>query len=613
MMPVPEDELVARAVERSAWEYGKVGLLIDDSPECSIRVARALYGCDALPKWWSLVRSIGCACTALKKVSELLSDPSFRPLRVFIIVDRYLPPGCGGGSAIAWYEGEDPQGHGELVEAMNGHVSKILKSKQTEKEKEIPPGWTEETACLVRFVTSFPVISTAGTGGAATRRKREPDIPWQMRSVELLQKERREIRQSKRWECLLRFGPEDRARIFKEEESPPSWMDVKVARWQARTWSETLQHLVKMFDNKERMILITGAGASLSTSPMSPGILPTHEIVRRVCSEIISNRPEPRPRPAPPDCVCRSQHPPAGPARTGDPLPAKTPVGRLIQQVVSGKPLEFKLEEVCSPELHEGAMDTFRTFHRLFRRELYKRDYGFAYHHWLLARLPWTAVITTNFDGFHERASAAVARMLSTDEQERLRVLSLGSIASSEPPTLGWDTSGQQQGSAERMGESRLFKPYGSLYSPTGELALGVKEVFDFQGRFEAALRKALSPVWVSGPAHAGAIVVIGQSMRDELVRTVLEKLKGRLARYKLVWVDPNAFARCQLTPASEQTLWETRVRKKMKGRGTGAPPEGLTDDSKQANERACSGPVPATTLEFVYDLWTVYRSKGKT
>lgn len=607
MTPAPEG-LVARALQRSAWEYGKIGLLIDDSPECSTRVARALYGSDALPKWWSLVRSIGCACTALQKVSELLSDPSFRPLRVFIIVDRYMPPGCGGGSAIAWYEGEDPQGHGELVDAMNGHVSKILKAKQT--EKEILPGWTEETTCLVWFVTSFPVISTAGTGGAATRRKREPGVPWQMRSVELLQKERRELRQSKRWECLLRFGPEGTARIFKKKESPPSWMDVKVARWQARTWRETLENLVKMFANKERMILITGAGASLSASPLSPGILPTHEIVRRVCREIISNRPEPRPRPAPPDCVCRSQDLP-GPAGTDDPLPAKTPVGRLIQQVVSGRPLEFKLEEVCSPELHEGAMDTFRTFHRLFRRELYKRDYGFAYHHWLLARLPWTAVITTNFDGFHERASAAVARMLATDEQERLRVLSLGSIASSEPPTSGWDTSGQQQGSAERMGESRLFKPYGSLYSPTGELALGVMEVFDFQGHFETALRKALTAV--SGPAAPGAIVVIGQSMRDELVRSVLENLEGELADYQLLWVDPNSFARCQLTPASKQTLWETWGKERMKGRGTGTPPKGVTGGAQQENERACSGPVPATALEFVYDLWTDYRSKRKT
>jgi hypothetical protein len=581
-------ERVARAIERSAWEYGKVALLIDDSPESETRVARAVYGSEALPRWWVSVRSMRCACQAMETVTRLLEGPGFRSLRVFILVDRYLPPVCGGVGALAWYRGEDAREHGALVEAMNQGVARLVELS----DRQLNPAWPK--ACLIRFVTSFPVIAAPRAQGAS--------LDWQMRSVELLQEERRSFRDSDVWSCLLHFGPEIWAPIVLVKETPPRWMkkkEIRAARWRAKTWKESLERLVRMF-KKERMILITGAGASIKANTLSPGMLTTDEIVRIVCNEMIWGKEETRAMTEIPGCSCKDPKPTvAKQPITGDPMPdPDIPIGKLMSQVWRGEPLDFKLEEVCSPRMHRG-WEGFERFHRLFRRELYRRDYGFAYHHWLAGRLPWAAIITTNFDGFHERAAASVARMMSRAKEFRLRVLSLGSV---RPIPEKLDKLEGEAPAAEKMGESRLFKPYGSLYSPTGELALGSEDVFNFQGYFKTALQMALRVL--TGHAYKGAVVVVGQSMRDELVQSVLTSLAGDLEEYQLIWVDPMSYERC----LKKSTLWERWIEDRMQRRVK--EKEEMTESAGRANERSCSGPIPATALEFIYDLWTVYQEQ---
>jgi hypothetical protein len=577
------DERIRRALEKAAWEYGKIGLLIDDSSECVNRVARALYGSEALPQWWGLVRSMQCASVALARISELLADSSFGSLRVFIVIDRYLPPRCGSG-AIAWHGGDAGGPIDEVSKVNVSELNRRVADIMTKTSSEIESGWIDGAECLVRFVTSFPVISPR-SGDA-------PDIVWQMRSVELLQEERRKFRESLSWKCLLRYGPETWARIAGKE-PPPGWMAhaAGAARWRARTWKESLSRLASIIRGK-RAILLTGAGASLSAGPAGPGMLKTGEIVHRVCRSIVSNLEEPLPKPEPAACSCREPEPVvSAPQWTGDPMPKKkTPIGRLL----AGEEREFKLEEVFSPHLHLGAEEIFERFHRLFRRELYKRDFGCAYHHWLMARFPWKSVITTNFDGFHERASASVTRILSMHEEDRLWVLSLGSVGKPEDMLKGRAARG--------LGKSRLFKPYGSLYSPSGELALGGKDVAAFQEELEKALRVALSD---SGQGDRGAVVVVGQSMRDELVKSVLENLKDELRDCELLWVDPAAYERCEKVEYGKSTVWEWWVAERMRSRDK---ERAVADGAIDIGEEACSGPYPAMALEFIYDLWSIYQ-----
>ncbi|HET6344721.1 MAG TPA: SIR2 family protein, partial [Myxococcota bacterium] len=285
---------------------------------------------------------------------------------------------------------------------------------------------------------------------------------------------------------------------------------------------------------------------------------------------------------------------------------ALSPIRRLIEQV-SANPegwLDFKLEEVLDRKKHEGSMEEFGQFHRLFRRELYRRDFGFTYHHWLMARFRWTAIITTNFDGFHERAAASVARMQPQNDEARLWALSLGSVARDWSDRASRDFSKwpEKRGA---LGEHRLFKPYGSLYSPSGELLLSNDEIDALQSEFRIALETALRLEEPSGAAAPGAIVVVGHSMRDELVGRVLKELPGALDGFELVWVDPAAYDRCE----SPQTRWEQTLSQRKRDRALGAERDKtLYGGATHFNKRECSGPVPSRALDFIFDLWAHLR-----
>lgn len=582
----------AETLERAAWEYGKIGLLIDDSPECRTRVARALYGCEALPRWWVVVRSIRCACDALARILELHRSPDYRPLRVFILIDRYLPPYCQGLGAIAW-DGADPK-HAALLEEMNERITEILQCCSPEIQK----GRAGDTTCLIRFATSFPIISA--------RSLRKEPLPWRMRSIELLQDERRRFQASGTWQGLLRFGPENRQRAG----PPPASMkpaEIAAALWRSRTWNKSLERLAKMLADRKRVILVTGAGASLAASPTTPGMLTTDEMIRRVCRAIRQEKEIPHN--VEQGCACKVEVKQEEPAVFPDEPAGLSPVDLLLWKYEhqKGVPLKFELEKVCSPLQHESSQENFEQFHELFRHELYERDYGCTYQHWLMARFLWTAIVTTNFDGFHERASAAVARILPPNSDERLHVLSLGTVRPFQE-----EGSGDKAGAAKTSVKGRLFKPYGSLYSLTGELILGEEELARFQENFERSLDKSLGKITDEGESDEvlGAVVVVGQSMRDELVGEALKHLEGPLNRFELLWVDPGAHARSDRVegPDSKKTVWETWIKARMDQGRTAASSSGPIGSHGHVHDTKCSGPFPATALEFIYDLWSEYR-----
>jgi hypothetical protein len=604
---------VARRLRRIAWEYGKTGLLIDDSPECVTRIARALYGSDSLPPWWVLVRSINCACNALDELYGIFSDLSFRSLRGLVLVDRYLLLNCGQAGTVPWDDSREVPS--EQLVLMRERVDRIVKLAERSIEKGLVLG--EKPALLIRFLTSFPILGEQSPHLNIPGGQNFSKITWQTRSTELLQHERRQFQDSDDWRYLLQFGPKSSARV-KQDAPPADLIDARTAtaaKWRAETWDDNLRHLAQMFKDRRRMILITGAGSSIRCGPTSPGMLTTDKIVRRICKEIRdgdagkSRFSDLGVHAQELDCACQPE--PAGTAGDGEshdtaPGVALSPIRRLIEQV-SANPegwLDFKLEEVCDRKKHEGSIEEFKLFHRLFRRELYRRDFGFAYHHWLMARLRWTAIITTNFDGFHERAAASVARRLPQSDQARLWALSLGSVAHDWRDRNGEDPF-QRREKRGALGEHRLFKPYGSLYSPSGELLLSNDEIDALQSEFRIALETALRLEEPVGAAAPGAIVVVGHSMRDELVGRALQDLERVLERFELVWVDPAAYDRCE----RPKMVWEQWLSLKKKERAlTAERDKALYGGAEHYNQRECSGSVPARALDFIFDLWSHLR-----
>ena len=570
---------VKAELQRAAWEYGKLGLLVDDSPESATRVARALYGGEVLPKWWRQVRSLECARLGMEALQEVLQDSGFEWLRALVVVDRYLPLRCGGGKAVPWDWADYPLSPEEKRE------TELLcqRVRAVERSKLEDTGSSSRPACYMLFVTSFPAIT------ARTARQDETiSLEWQTRSVELLQEERRKIQAEEDWKGLLRFGPEEAARI--KEEAPPkglfSQARAEEARWRASTWQENIDLVAGLLRSSDPVILLTGAGASLAASRTAPGMPPTHVLLQEAC-ERVRNLPldEGRSRGSFPDAGCACQSASAPVTRKRERWKAgsgEAPIDWLVKQSetrggVAG--VDWKLEEVFSEEVHKeekGRLDKFRKFHSSFRDALHRWDYGISYQHWLLARLPWAGIITTNFDGFHERATQMVTTLPWLEMKDRSSYLQRGMLV--DPPS--------SEG-GEPQGKGLLFKPYGNLYAADGTLALDLKEISKVQKYF----RRALTAILRRGKRTDGAFVVMGHSMRDASIERLLEDIEefqgDSEQSFALLWIDPSSYQRS----SGRKTPWE----KWMWERASGGKSE------------ARGGPVPATALEFLSDLWAKY------
>lgn len=577
---------IKRSLLKVVDSYGKIGVLIDDAPEARSRAARAIYGMENLPRWWMVGRSLPCACSLLGSLKEVLSSQN--DLLAIAIVDRYLLVSCEQESPVAWdglREGLEEQDR-DLCDKIEMSVRRL---------NDLRSDADRYTGFFFELETSYP------HGFWSRRRptgktKQEP-LPWKTRSTDLLYRLRGRIEQ-RGLRTLLEYGPSEQPPLNSEDPAP---------RWRARLWRPTLEALaaaLKHQSSKQPVILFTGAGASLRSGRLSRGMPATDRLLEDACLQVAGNSrerfrsvhlpPEPAPEPL---CVCGTISRTVPPARVrrqkGRANKSETPVEKLVSHVVDGQSVaeyDWYLERLFSAKLNtpdEPRKKLFRQFCDAFRSALHRHDHGFPYHHWLLAQLPWTRIITTNFDGFHERAAETAAASQRLGAAERDHILSLGSRL----PNVSHFSV--EQLTKLREGR-RLFKPYGSLLFPA-ELDLGFDQLKKCQDRLQAELESLLKVRDV----ETAWLVVIGHSMRDPYIDKQLGYLE-RLPKAKcfpeqtrFLWVVPDALERSlNASPGSgaDHQVWDGWMYELW------------------SNGEGDSGPLPARASEFAHDLWQTYR-----
>lgn len=585
-------EAICQHLHQIASGYGKIGLLIDDAPEASSRAARSIYGSESLPRWWLVGRSLPCAQSLLSGLLEALQKR--RNLPSVLIVDRYLLVSCEqeSGRRVAW---DVPGGGlGPRYLKLCGKIKDLISLLDQGRQVSSYPSF------FLEFETSYPHGFTGQRQGSVATTC--PRLPWKTRSTDLLFRLRKRILEKRR-HTLLEFGPSEQTSLDVEDSE---------LRWRAKVWRSTLEDLSKALAHqnpKQPVILLTGAGISLRAGRLSRGMPATDLLLQDACQRVLENdhdnwpdRKDPPTLPAQPTCLCttiaRIEEPPGPHIRDAwKPGTSLTPLHWLLEQVYAGRQmneLEWYLEQLFSPEKNEKKdlqKRWFKEFYDAFRAELHRHDHGFPYHHWLLAQLPWTRVITTNFDGFHERAAATAAASRGLSKDKRDYTLSLGSRLPEVAHGTGLSSPQLKQ---LRRGR-RLFKPYGSLLFPA-ELDLGRDQLERCRERlkveFKSLLKKSGSDAW---------LVVVGHSMRDTYINQVLGFLEQRgeggfCAKNRLLWVVPDALERSRrvvLGGDTDPRLWDEWMYR-MWNQGEGR-----------------SGPFPAQASEFAYDLWQTFHGRN--
>lgn len=569
--------------------FGKLGLLVDDAPDASSRVARELYGAERLPEWWVTARSVECGARALRAFADIfrIADGS-RSERGIALIDRFLPLHDKPERPTSW---DAPRTESEDCREMQRAVHELIRLAQEQGDNK---------NFEYRLITSYPHVPLEFGGQDAGER-----FHWQTRSSEILFQVRREMEGP-----LRTFGPQSSARaaegFIADRPSPEG-----AASWKARTWEPSIRRLAQALikaraSDSTPVVLFTGAGASLAEGPYGAGMPPTWWLLQETCRTYVhdpSITENPRGRlkaadselpPAdPPVCCCAGRRrAPQGVHNHVDELRSGAPIDRLIDYLLehashSASGQRFRLEAIFSHDLHRQSRSKRdqRKFHQHFRSHLERFDHGFGYHHWLLAQLPWTRIITTNFDSCHERAAFAAAAEPKLDAEVRAKRLQLGSVFPDPIP----------RASADEFGAWRLRKPYGNLLSP-GEIALGDHKLKDFEERLNRALQGLEK-------AQSGWLVVVGHAMEDQHVSTALSLLnRGRKPfqdRFQLLWVVPEALERCLPKDAGLST-WEEWISTQVQRQSH--------PDASNEGDPQPTGPLPGKALDFAYDLLTEYR-----
>ncbi len=564
--------------------YGKVGLLIDDAPEAGSRVARDLYGSERLPDWWLHARSVQCGAFAVDAFAEAFASPSGNHgAHGLVLIDRFLPETDERARPTAW----------DLPQAGNNPAYEDIKrdmKRAVRRLKSLADGQGGLRYFDYDLITSYPHVPLAPSGDAGA----EEPFAWQTRSSEVLYQRRRKLHPS-----LRTYGPEKSARA-----------DADPAKWKAKTWSASIQALAKALMRQSEdtpVVLFTGAGASLAEGTYGAGMPPTWWLLEETCRRYVhdedgggTGRLKERTGAAPSRELrlsCLHEALPGAGGSASIPLTkAGAPIDQLIDYLLrdearSAKDLELPLEAIFSHELNQGPRD-IRKFHEHFRSLLEYFDHGFAYHHWLLAQMPWTWIITTNFDSCHERAAfAAASSYLGPDAEIRKQRLSLGSVF----PDLGLEKRGSRKTFEQLAKSFRLFKPYGNLLSPA-QIALSERKLLDFSKRLKPTFHGLER-------ARHGWLVVVGHAMKDNHIDEVLLQLsrtKSFVNRFELLWIVPDAYERC----ANPRSTWEKWIDEKRQRR--------LAASDAEDPEDQFSGPLPATALDFAYDLFTAYRAASQ-
>jgi hypothetical protein len=557
-------------------QYGKVGLLIDDAAAAGSRVARELYGAERLPAWWLQARSIECGAHALEAFADAFASPhEHHGARGLVLIDRFLPETDDKTRPAAW---DLPQsGDGAVFEAMKQAVRRLQQVAESQGVRYFD----------YDLITSYPHVPLAAERFVGDGLP----FPWKTRNSEVLYQRRRNLPSQ-----LRAYGPENSARASADE-----------ARWKALSWSASIQALADVLANPSEsrpVVLFTGAGASLAEGVYGAGMPPTWWLLEETCRRYVHDverrgtgrlkDPEGKAPPRMLEACCHTEPVPSA----SEPKPlskGEAPILQLINYLLanndhSAKDLELRLEDIFSRDLNSDKGLNVGKFHEHFRSQLERFDHGFAYHHWLLAQMPWTRIITTNFDGCHERAAFAAASDFQRSAEIRRQRLSLGSVF----PEIALDKSFADV--FPRLAESsRLFKPYGNLLSP-GEIGLSDHKLRDLRVRLRPSFHGL-------GSAERGWLVVVGNAMKDNQIEYALKSMGGTtsfLNCFELLWVVPDAFRRCTSPDKrGAHSTWEKSIAARMRRYQRGGP-----DDSGGHP----SGPLPGTALEFAYDLFTAFQ-----
>jgi hypothetical protein len=571
MTPELRRSRLLAALKTAILRYDKLGILIDDQRDAASRLARELYLAEVLPEYWVTVRSIPCANAALAFLRDnQVVGPS---TRCIVIVDRYLLEECPDSSRRVPIDGQDSPAGPNLENLANGGLGQNV---------------------LYWLVSNRPVGSDQ-----ASKISWLPRSPWIMADV------RRRLG-DERFAPLRRFGPERSAGATDED-----------FRAKADSWDATLKALAERLAIEGRgdegdpnraggtpVVLLTGAGASLASSRLGPGIPATNTLLYEAARRQLGLRTEERSGPPEDEapCACGASEP-ARPGAGGDGREDQRPPETLkaFLDVVAGSSGPRAVTYPSLLRLFEpDGDDLFRSFYGHFRSVMQRFDHGFPYQHWLMAQLPWTCIVTTNFDCFHERAAAAAAlrpdAVRSPDgEREDVGHLFLrrGNPFFFPPREPGGPPQKplSPKDWKRLWRECRLFKPYGTLVSP-GALVLNR---FDFEAARER-FRQIFKHLF--GGQSSGWLVVVGHAMLDPGMQ---EELATYLPGLRLLWVVPEAHrvVRGDLT-AYEGKLreWPNALRDRMKH--VRSP---FTDWRAASDEHERGGPLRAGALEFLYDL----------
>lgn len=547
--------MISDTIQQILLAYGKIGLLIDDASDAKLRTAREIYGSDGLPSWWFHCEDVESAIEALRAACEAVvaGNPSWaKDLPFIVVIDRYLKL-RQKSRAVPWdspsteeaRDGSEPKG---ALQDLQASMRRMLNAQDEQKHN---PG---RRRLIIAAVTSY-----------FDPQEKERGIPWQPRHHEPLFQLRKEM-----GEELLSFGPSD----VQHPKLPLSKMSQQDS-CRRHFWDPTIDQLVQALhsnDRKTSFVLFTGAGASLANDRFAPGIPPTAHLLDWMSWDLIG----------------RTGIPPSWPrvvALQAGQKPPTTKLSDLIAQFEKGHSaaeFEWTLEDLFDHDADKRALAGAESF----RLALQRFDHGFPFHTWLLAQLPWTAILTANFDGIHERAAASAASSLTTEQARGVRRLGDIDLLSHKP-------SGTKRRVAlnEFLKQAGLFKPYGSLTS-IAPLALTQK---DFWGRL-GHVEKVLDLIF--GGTNECWLVFLGYRLASSLLSSMIV---GLLYRFRLkttvhlVWVDPGC---CNLNshPHKEESLVKNFDRASTRKTSEILP--------------HVFHPLPARALDFAYDLWCRYSRK---
>jgi hypothetical protein len=501
--------------------YGKLGLLVDDAPLAPGRVARELYGSDELPEFWVHVRSIADGIREL----TIALDTAGRELPVLLVVDRVLP--TNRESLAEYWETEADESCVRFLALV-----KVARERQGGSAGRF----------RVLLITSYPGKDV----DAQTK------LDWTPRFHQPLFRARRD---GSIGESLLRCRPETNAPIRNGGATPKSDAD----RWRADQAKALLDNLVIQLREPERVSLLTGAGMSVTSNIEHPG-MPWNDwlLTRAACECLRSEYPDRHI----PESAWREQREhrvvdwkePTLQSSFEDELQKALKIGACISQFA-------RTGEVASVGefnslFSDNPCDLELEFRKHLRRTVLRYDEGITHRHWLAAKLPFALRLTTNFDGFHQRAAAHVAS--KTGEAPEPVVSAYGNAA--QDRFLAWSEGDFEAKLSPLMTQLELF---------------------------------AESP---SAGTRPVTMVIVGHGLRDIALLERLTLILDRHSDSSILWVTPEA-------------------HEIVSALGTDEPPKGFSERKMfnaltklHGNSRINA--LPMRAVDFFYDLAEQYHAR---